>query len=146
MHLNRRILSITHRDVKPCLFTCIVCVYAMFTLDVCVCVCINLTIKFNIVSMETPTQTHRMGLNPFCAFSIDTMLNLTVTLMQTQTQTSSVNRALRFHQTSRIGSVETAEAQNLHVNRPLVKFQAYTIHQSTLTLILCSLSCFVNKS
>ena len=58
---------------------------AVFTLDVCV----NVTVKFNIVSMETQTQTHRMGLNPFLTFSIDTMLNLTVTL----TQTPSVNTA-----------------------------------------------------
>ena len=49
--------------------------------------------------METQTQMHRTGLNPFLTFSIDTMLNLTVTL--TQTQTSSVNTALlkvRLHQ------------------------------------------------
>ena len=63
---------------------------AVFTLDVCVCV--NVTVKFNIVSMETQTEIHRMGLNPFLMFSIDTMLNLTVTLMQTQT--SSVNTVL----------------------------------------------------
>ena len=73
--------------------TGVLCTKAVFTLDVCVCVCvcINVTIKFNIVSMETQTQTHRMGLNPFLTFSIDTMLNLMVTL--TQTQTSSVNTA-----------------------------------------------------
>ena len=58
---------------------------AVFTLDVCVCV--NVTVKFNIVSMETQTQTHRMGLNPFLTFSIDTMLNSPVTLTQIQTQT-----------------------------------------------------------
>ena len=56
---------------------------AVFTLGVCV----NITVKFNIVSMETQKQTHRMGLNPFLTFSIDTMLNLTVT------QTSIVNTA-----------------------------------------------------
>ena len=44
--------------------------------------------------METQTQMHRMGLRPFLTFYIDTMLNLTVTLTQMQTQTSSVNRAL----------------------------------------------------
>ena len=60
---------------------------AVFTLDVCV----NITVKFNIVSMETQTQMHSMDLNPFLTFSIDKMLNLTVTL--TQTQTSSVNTA-----------------------------------------------------
>ena len=43
----------------------------MFTLDVCVCVYVN--VKFNIVSMETQTQMHRMGLNPFLMFSIETM-------------------------------------------------------------------------
>ena len=62
----------------------------MFILDVCVCV--TVTVKFNIASMETQTQMHRMGLNPFLTFSIDTMLNLTVTL--TQMQTSSGNTAL----------------------------------------------------
>ena len=31
--------------------------------------------KFNIVSMETRTQMHRMGLNPFLTFSIDAVLN-----------------------------------------------------------------------
>ena len=40
---------------------------AVFTLDVSICVCINVTVKFNIVSMETQTQMHRMGLNPFSA-------------------------------------------------------------------------------
>ena len=78
-----------------------ICDYGMFTLDVCVCICVNSTVKFNIVSMETQIQTHRMGLNPFCAFSIDAMLNLTVTLMQTQTHTSSVNIALMLNLTSR---------------------------------------------
>ena len=32
--------------------------------------------KFNIASMETQTQTHRMGLNPFLTFYIDAMLNV----------------------------------------------------------------------
>ena len=40
---------------------------AVFTLDVCFCVSVNVTVKFNIVSMETQTQTYRMGLNPFSA-------------------------------------------------------------------------------
>ena len=68
---------------------------AVFTLDVCVCV--NVTLMFNIVSMETQTQTHRMGLNPLLTFSIDTVFNLTVTLTKTQAQTSSVNTALDPH-------------------------------------------------
>ena len=46
----------------------------MFTLDVCVCV--NVTVKLNIATMETQTQTHRMGLNPFLTFYIDAMLNV----------------------------------------------------------------------
>ena len=37
-----------------------------------------------------------MGLNPFCAFSIDTMLNLTVTLTQTQTHRMGLNPFLTF--------------------------------------------------
>ena len=37
---------------------------AMFTIDVCVCICLNVTVKFNIVSMEK----HRMGSDPFSAF------------------------------------------------------------------------------
>ena len=32
--------------------------------------------KFIIVSMETQTQMHRMGLNPFLTFYIDAMLNI----------------------------------------------------------------------
>ena len=32
--------------------------------------------KFNIASMETQTQTHRVGLNPFLMFYIDAMLNI----------------------------------------------------------------------
>ena len=36
------------------------------TLDVC----INVTLKFNIVSMVTQTQMHRMDLNPFLMFYI----------------------------------------------------------------------------
>ena len=32
--------------------------------------------KFNIASMETQTQTHRMGLNPFLTFYIEVMLNV----------------------------------------------------------------------
>ena len=39
----------------------------MFTLDVCVYV----NVKFNIMSMETQTQMHRMGLNSFLMFSVD---------------------------------------------------------------------------
>ena len=31
---------------------------------------------FNIVSMETQIQTHRMGLNPFLMFYIEAMLNI----------------------------------------------------------------------
>ena len=63
------------------------------SLKVCtrVCVCVNVNVKLNIVSMETKTQTHRMGLNPFLTFYIDAMLNTDATQMQTQT--SSVNKA-----------------------------------------------------
>ena len=32
--------------------------------------------KLNIASMETQTQMHRMGLNPFLTFYINTMLNV----------------------------------------------------------------------
>ena len=32
--------------------------------------------KFNIASMETQTEMHRMGLNPFLTFYIDAMLNV----------------------------------------------------------------------
>ena len=32
--------------------------------------------KFNIASMETQTQMHRMGLNPFLTFYIVAMLNV----------------------------------------------------------------------
>ena len=32
--------------------------------------------KFNIASMETQTQMHRMGLNPFLMFYIVAMLNV----------------------------------------------------------------------
>ena len=42
-------------------------------------VCSHLTFafasKFNIASMETQTQTQRMGLSPFLTFYIDAMLN-----------------------------------------------------------------------
>ena len=34
--------------------------------------------KFNIASMETQTQTHRMGLNPFLMFYIDVDANANV--------------------------------------------------------------------
>ena len=34
--------------------------------------------KFNIASMETQTQTHRMGLNPFLSFYIDVDANVNV--------------------------------------------------------------------
>ena len=46
----------------------------LFLLDVYVCV--NITVKFNIVSMETQTQMYRMGLNPFLTFYIHIMLNV----------------------------------------------------------------------
>ena len=47
----------------------------MFTLDVCVCVCINVNVLFNVASMETQTQMHKMGLNPFCASDGDVDAN-----------------------------------------------------------------------
>ena len=56
-------------------------------------VCSNLTFasafastspsKFNIASMETQTQTHRMGLNPFLTFYIDVDANANVKCEQT---------------------------------------------------------------
>ena len=66
---------------------------AMFTLDVCVYVCLNVTVKFNIVSMENAQNGFRPILCVCVCVSIDAMVNLMVTLTQTQTQTSSVNIA-----------------------------------------------------
>ena len=66
---------------------------AVFTLDVYVCVCVNVTVKFNIMSMENVKNGFRPILCVCVCVTIDTMLNLMVTLTETQTQTSSVNTA-----------------------------------------------------
>ena len=69
--------------------------------------------KFSIVSMETQTKTHRMGLNPFLTFYIHTMLNLMVT--QTQTQTSSVNIALTLpHNVSCLPAAATIQSETFN--------------------------------
>ena len=48
-----------------------------------------------------PNANAQNGSEPFLTFSIDTMLNLMVTLTQTKTQTSSVNTALRVNRPQR---------------------------------------------
>ena len=48
--------------------------------------------KFNIASMVTQTQNAQNGSEPILCINV----NLTVTLMQTQKQTSSVNKALTY--------------------------------------------------
>ena len=47
----------------------------IFTLDVCICVSVKHHYQFNIALMEMQMHTHKMGLNPFLTFYIDTMLN-----------------------------------------------------------------------
>ena len=61
------VLCMVHALWFVCHGSCCGLVKAVFTLDICFCICINVTVKFNIVSMETQTQMHRMGLNPFSA-------------------------------------------------------------------------------
>ena len=47
----------------------------MFTLDVCVYICVNVTVKFNIVSMENVKNGFRPVLCICVCVSIDAMLN-----------------------------------------------------------------------